>query len=570
MRLSSILLTAVAAGAIVAPAVCAQAAPTQHRSRHHAAAPRADGDRGLRAEVDELKAEVASLHQEVAQQRESQASTQTEVAQTHAEVAQTSAQVGALHDQVATTPPAVTQDQVHTEIASALDSEHKLPYVQFKGIHITPGGFLEAAGLYRQRNMSSDIATNFSTIPFRNASGALTSEGRFSARQSRLSFLAEGKPNAATTLSMWGEFDFLGAAQTANSNESNSYTPRIRNLYATIDWNHGDSGWHVLAGQNWSLVTMNSIGITPRTEASPGVIDAQYVVGFAWARQPQFRLTGDFADHHLWLAVSAENPQTTFAGSVPAIVTSYDNLAGAGGTASAAGGGGSLFNSANKLSTNSTPDFVGKAAYQGDIAGHTLHLEGFALDRTYTAHIDAAGVSQNVNKGGYGFGGGVMLQVVPKLLDVQFSGMWGKGIGRYGTSGLPDVAFDATGAIHPIKEFMLLGGATLHPTKMLDIYGYAGEEQEHSDRLGTYGIGLLNANDSGCFVEGGTCGGNTRRVAELTAGFWDKIYSGSFGRAQFGIQYSHTTRELFYAADVGSAPQTSENIGMFSFRYYPF
>ncbi len=564
MRFSSTLLLAVAAGAIIAPICGAQAAPVKHHHpRRHAASTNAGANTELREQVAKLEAEVASLHQEVVAQRQTQDTTQ-------AQVAQTTAQVGVLHDQVAAAPAPVTHDQVQTQIASAIDTEHKKPYVEFKGIHITPGGFLEAAGIYRQRNMSSDIATNFSTIPFRNASSGLTSEGRFSARQSRLSFLAEGKPNEATKLSMYGEFDFLGAAQTANSNESNSYTPRIRNLYATIDWSRGGSGWHVLAGQNWSLVTMNTIGITPRTEASPAIIDAQYVPGFVWARQPQFRLTGDFADHHLWVAVSAENPQTTFAGSVPAVVTSYANFAGAGGTATAAGGGGSLFNSANKLSTNGTPDFVAKAAYQGNLSGHALHLEGFALDRTITAHLDTAGVSSNVNRRGYGFGGGAMLQVAPQVLDVQFSGMWGKGIGRYGTSGLPDVTFDGNGAIHPIEEFMLLGGATLHATKMLDIYGFAGEEQEKSVRLGTYGIGLVNANDSGCFVEGGICGGNTRRVRQITGGFWDKIYSGSFGRAQFGIQYSYTQRQLFYASDVGNEPQIGESIGMFSFRYYPF
>jgi hypothetical protein len=567
MKYSSALLAAVAAGCIIAPIAGAQAAPARHHRPLHPAAARSathPGDSALlREQVSQLQAEVASLHQEVVAQRQSQASTQ-------AEVTQTTAQVGALHEQIAAAPPAVTPEIVQGQIASAIDTEHKKPYVQFKGIKITPGGFLEAAGIYRQHNMSSDVASNFSTIPFRNASSGATSEGRFSARQSRLSFLAEGKPNPNTTLSMYGEFDFLGAAQTANSNQSNSYQPRVRNLYATMDWNKGDTGWHILAGQNWSLVTMTTMGITPRTEASPGVIDAQYVPGFAWARQPQFRLTGDFADHHLWVAVSVENPQTTFAGTVPAIVTSYDNLAGASGSATVAGGGGSLFNSANKLSTNGTPDFVGKVAYQGKVNGHDLHLEAFALDRTFTAHIDAAGVGSNVNKRGYGFGGGAMLQVVPKLLDAQFSGMWGKGIGRYGTSGLADIAFDANGNIHPVEEFMLLGGATLHATRMLDIYGYAGEEVEKSLRLGTYGIGLLNANDSGCDIEGGTCSGNTRRVRQITGGFWEKIYNGSFGRAQVGIQYSYTQRELFYASDVGSAPQVGENIGMFSFRYYPF
>ncbi|MEJ0065986.1 MAG: hypothetical protein WDM85_11685 [Caulobacteraceae bacterium] len=50
----------------------------------------------------------------------------------------------------------------------------------------------------------------------------------------------------------------------------------------------------MLLGQNWSLATMNSSGITPRAEAPPTVIDAQYVAGFVFTRQPQIRLTYDW------------------------------------------------------------------------------------------------------------------------------------------------------------------------------------------------------------------------------------------------------------------------------------
>ena len=355
------------------------------------------------------------------------------------------------------------------------------------------------------------------------------------------------------TLSMYGEFDFLGGAQTANSNESNSYNPRIRNVYGTVDWNMGDHGWHVLAGQNWSLVTLNNKGITPRNEQMPPQIDAQYIPGFNWTRQPQLRLTGDFLDHKLWIAVSAENPASTFGGTVPANVT---NIAPAG----------SGFDAANSLSLNHMPDFVGKVAYEGMLGDHSIHLEGFALSRTFTAHLNGAG---NVNKSGYGFGGGVILQVVPKVLDFQFSGMAGKGIGRYGSAQLPDVTFAADGSIHPIKEYMLLTGATLHASKKLDLYVFGGEERQSRAILGGgYGVGLTTANNSGCYTEGGTCAGNTRRVAQITGGFWEKIYNGSFGRAQIGVQYSHTERELFDG--VGGSPTAKQDMGFLSFRYYPF
>ena len=134
----------------------------------------------------------------------------------------------------------------------------------------------------------------------------------------------------ATHAAFYGEFDFLGAAQTANSNESNSFTPRIRQLYGTVDWDYW--GLHLLAGQNWSLVTMNSKGITQRNEVPPPVIDAQYVPGFAWARQAQLRITKDFDDKQVWLAASLENPQTTFTGTsgsgLPAGVSVLDLVTG--------------------------------------------------------------------------------------------------------------------------------------------------------------------------------------------------------------------------------------------------
>ena len=128
---------------------------------------------------------------------------------------------------------------------------------------------------------------------------------------------------------------------------------------------------------------------------------------------------------------------------------------------------------------------------------------------------------------------------------------------------------------------MLLAGATVHASKALDIYGFAGEEQEFrkvldgGSALGATGYGL-NANDSGCFIEtattstAGTCAGNTRRIRQLTFGFWDKFYQGSFGRAQIGLQYSYTQRQLFEGIGVSGRPQTSNSMGFVSFRYYPF
>src|ERR1700683_4683242 len=105
----------------------------------------------------------------------------------------------------------------------------------YKGLTITPGGFFALEGLYRNHNLESDVDTPFASIPFAGnghfvvgpTNGGLgvghTGEERFSERQRRLSLLVEGKVVPATSLAGYAEFDFLGAAQTANENESNSF-----------------------------------------------------------------------------------------------------------------------------------------------------------------------------------------------------------------------------------------------------------------------------------------------------------------------------------------------------------
>lgn len=425
-------------------------------------------------------------------------------------------------------------------------------------VTITPGGFVEVTGLYRQHFMGSDISTNFGAIPFPNNRVAHQAEGRFTARQSRLSLLATAQVKPDVRISAFFDADLQGGAQTANSNESNSYTPRLRNFYATIDRTaQTGPGLHFLAGQAWSLATMTSVGISARSEVIPTTIDGQFVPGFVWARQPQVRIAADFLDHRLWAAASLENPQTTIGGVVPPTIVA---------TAPASAG----FDTNNKLSLNHVPDVLGKLAYDADIAGRHVHVEAFALYRTFSARNLS---EHNENGHSTGYGGGIVLEAVPRLLELQFSTLLGRGIGRYGTSQLPDIAFSAGGAIHPLRETMMLAGATLHATPMLDVYGYAGLERSRRGAVSTvggalFGYGNPDADDRGCTLEGETCSGDSREIRQLTFGLWQKVYDGSFGRAQAGLQYSLTQRFLFSA--VGGAPEARQNMGLLAFRYFPF
>ncbi len=436
--------------------------------------------------------------------------------------------------------------------------------IRYKGLTITLGGFAAAEAVYRSHNQGADIASNFGAIPYNNSAVGHSQELRFTERQSRIAGLVQGDASPHTHLGFYGEFDFLGAAQTANSNESNSFNLRVRNLYGSVDWD--GPGLHLLAGQNWSLVTMNTHGITPRNELPPPQIDAQYLPGFAWARQPQLRVTKDF-DQKLWLALSLENPQTTFyagANALPSSVhVTYNTAAGSG------------FNAANTLSLNHVPDVVAKVAYEAPVAGRDVHLEAFGLYRSFYERLNYA--NHNVDGGGFGFG--VVAPVVPGLVDFQLSGLAGRGIGRYGSAQLPDATFDAAGGLHAIPEVDLLAGVTVHPTPMVDVYLFAGSEQESarsfdlaapSGSVVAYGYGNPLYSNAGCAGEtaAGACVGNTRRVEQAMLGFWHRVYVGSFGKFQWGLQYSYTQRNAF--SGVGGTPIANESMAFASIRYFPF
>ncbi len=466
------------------------------------------------------------------------------------------------------------------------------------GITITPGGFLAAEGVFRTRDTTGDFSPAFGSLtPYTSPLGHMQ-ELRFTARQSRISALVQGNYNPDTLVSAYGELDFLGAGVTPNSNESNSYQPRIRVLYGTIDWQ--DEGWHVLAGQSWSLVTMQGKGITPRNEVIPLTIDAQYVAGFTWTRQPGVRVTKNFGDS-FWLAASAEMPQTTGCtggfsfgnGGAASANTPITAVNGNGVVCDTVGStsGSSVLNNTTYYSLNHIPDVIAKAAWEPTIGDRRIHIEGFGL---YSDEYDfvengvtTGGVSLHNTRydtTGWGAGGGFVLPVLPKLVDLQGSGMIGRGIGRYGSSQLTETAFNPNGSLNPLPEAMFLGGLIVHATPQLDLYAYGGEEEILStDWNPATGTGYVSptVDNSGCYIVNGTCKGKVRDAWEVTAGLWDKVYQGDLGSVRVGLQYAFVQDDLFpgsgFTAVPGATPQPpncqihfNDQEVYASFRYYPF
>jgi hypothetical protein len=526
----------------------------------------------LAAEIQALKAENRQIKDEMAQMRGETRRAREKVR----DIAQ--------HQQAYTLPASapVPVPAGATPVFVTIDKR-----LQLGALTITPGGFVAMETAYRTRTEQSDIGSQYQGIPFGPQAG--TSELRFTARQSRVALLVEAPISAGLGVSGYGEFDFLGSGYTSNSNESNSYVLRVRQLYTTLD--SSESGLHFLAGQTFSLLTTDGTGIKPRSEDIPLTIDAQYVPGFVWKRQPQMRVTKDYGNG-FWLAGSAELPETTYTGCTAGVNgTTIPTNSGAGNLVTCdLFGTNNLNGSPQSFSLNHVPDLVGKVAYDTHFGDHAVHLEGKAIYRDMydrvanPTHIYAT----NMDTAGWGVGGGIIAQIVPKRLDFEVTTLIGRGIGSYGTAQFTDSTFGPNGAPSPLREEMFLGGLTYHATSMIDFYAYAGLEQVQTDyyttnALGTAfaGYGAPTANNSGCFnyITGSTatCAGNAKRIWQVTGGLWDKVYKGDFGEVRLGLQYSYTQRELFAgngttapAPPYPNAPKQDDHSIFTSVRYYPF
>jgi hypothetical protein len=550
--------TAVFRAALLAATALAGATPT------HPAVAQSD------VQIQDIEKQIKALQAELARVKSDAAARERalKAAQAQAKAAQDQAAAAVAQSQAATAQSQAVQAKMAALPVAAPAPVEKLPQGTFRvgGVTVTLGGFAAAEGVWRSRNEVASIGSSYSSgIPLPNSPLYYENEFRGTAQQSRFSMLAQGQVSPTINLASYLETDFLSAGSTSNSVESNSYTLRLRHFYGTID--DSDLGLHFLAGQAWSLLTANRIGIIPRQENIPLTIDAQYVVGFNWARQWQLRLVKDMLDHRLWFGVSVENPQTTYGGPTTGTI---------GGTVNALNPGGSLFNPLASYSNNIAPDVIAKIAADPGWG----HYELFGLLRFFQDRVSTVGSGTNNVNTGEGIGGSLLVPLIPYKLDFQLQAMYGTGIGRYGSGQLPDVTVSPTGKPTPIPETMVMGGFVAHPIPSMDLYFYGGAEQESrkwwTEAGKQFGYGNPNYVNAGCMTELSplTCSGNTSGVIMLTVGDWWRFFKGSYGTFQAGAQYTYLKRNIFSGAGPtpGSSvtPHSDENMFLISFRYLPF
>ncbi|HYL86807.1 MAG TPA: hypothetical protein VE263_21455 [Candidatus Angelobacter sp.] len=503
----------------------------------------------------------------------------------------------------------VLKTTVAKEQADAQKAEETGPAtIKYKGINITPGGWIEAATVSRTRATGADINTPFTGIPYPGQAIGKVSENNFTARQSRLTLLGEAKVGTAK-VSAYYEGDFLGTGVTSNNRQSNSYVFRQRQLWASAKF---DSGLYISAGQMWSLVTESKKGIENRQEAFPLMVDPQYIVGWAWQRAYQFRVAKNW--DKFAVGFSIEGPQTTIGGrGFPA--NFFINSPGAGG---------GLYNfvDTSGYSLNRAPDFLFKiAADPGwghyEVVGivssfrnriypcSDLPLPTFPT-ATCASATSVAGVFNDSRMGG-GVGATARFPLFAKKVDLALHVQGGDGIARFSSAQLADVTARPDGTLAPIHSYAWLGTIEAHPNPKLDLFSYFGGEYAartsfnftnaagHPVPVG-YGNALFN--NSGCSTEtfpvpsgtgigqpsaptapGGVagCAGDIHQIVEGTLGFWHKIYNGPKGRVQWGLTYSYITKYGWSGNNFNSAtgvagpslrPHAVDNMVWTSFRYY--
>jgi len=204
------------------------------------------------------------------------------------------------------------------------------------------------------------------------------------------------------------------------------------------------------------------------------------------------------------------------------------------------------------------------------------HFEIKALGRFFRDRIAATAITNghtNTSEG-YGLGFGALMPFAKTKLEVSLEGLAGQGIGRYGSSSLPDVTLNpTTGEMRPLRQAFIMGGVVYHPSSRLDLYAYGGDE--YTGRYvfvapdGTpagYGSPLVSYANCTNEVALNACNGANRYIYDTTVGYWYRIYRGEYGRIEQGNQVVYMHRNLW--SGIGKTPQGGDVVVYTTLRFY--
>jgi len=287
------------------------------------------------------------------------------------------------------------------------------------GMDFTPGGFMDFQNIFRTVNTGAVVSTNFGAIPYSNTAAGHLTEYRATGQYSRWNMKISGK-YGANNITGFIEGDFNGNDAANVFATTNPHTLRLR-LYF-LDLKRGI--WEVTAGQSWSLITPNRVGVSPFASdlATTYSADGNIHVGLPYSRDGQFRVAVHPNDLFSW-AVSVNNPQQYTNGEVIA-PTAFSAVLGTQIDGAAAAGVPNLF-----------PDIMTKAAFDFKPGGKLFHLEaGGVLTSAKVSVVPSAGSGITTFQGHSSIGGsgmaGLNFELVKNFRIVGY-GIYGSGASRY-------------------------------------------------------------------------------------------------------------------------------------------
>jgi hypothetical protein len=431
------------------------------------------------------------------------------------------------------------------------------------GANFTPGGFVDFTNVFRTTNTGNPIGTNFGSIPFSNTVAGHLTEYRSTAQHSRLSLKVDSNYHDMK-ITGYVEADFNGNDPANVFVSTNSHTNRLR-LYQVDLRRHS---WEILAGQTWSLLTPNRVGISP----DPADIfltrnmDPNYQVGLQWARQAGFRV-GYHPDEHWALALGIENPQQFTGGEVTFPFIFNAQL------------GGQLDNGAVPGTPNLHPDIVPKITYDHNFAGDK-HFHGELaglLTSVRVTHLPTPtifGSFESETKTGGGGSGAIFVDLA-KQFKLVGTGFYSYGGGRYLFGLGPQAVVRPTGTgvlADPFKVNLSMvhaGGTVLGfeaPfNKTFTLAGYYGGAYfgrnaflDQTNPLPNRFVGFGGPNSAN---------NNNRSIQEGTGDLiWTFFKDPKYGSLQMLMQYSYVTRSPWFVP-AGAPKNAHLSMAFIDLRY---
>jgi hypothetical protein len=506
--------------------------------------------------------ELQQLKQQIAQQAEQIRKLQQTVEEQQKLIERTLRSTAATATPAANLVPAATAPRPQSTAAVHRETRRSPLSIGIGDTTLTPLGFMDMTYFTRSTNVGSGIGTNFAGIPNNTTTAGHLSETNFSAQNSRVGFRVDSTVLGAKVLG-YLETDFL-FNNDANSYQitSNSAALRLRNYFVDVE----KSGFEVMGGQDWSLLTPNRKGLSP----VPSDIflaqnmDTNYQVGLIWTRAPQFRFIAH-PNENVAFGVALENPQQYIGGGSGAGTTTLPFALNSTVAPQFQAG-----TSATSV-PNLFPDVIFKAAFDGRPSDRAMHFEAAGLIRGFKDYVTSTQPPAIAGPHtATGFAGEVNSNVeLFKGFRLIENAYFGDGGGRYIFGMAPDLVVHPDGNITPLHSYSTLDGFEFQVVKnsLIGVY-YGGEYTGRYTIFDPTAPGsTLNKPVYAGYGFPGSAYSNNRYVQELTFDWTQTLWKNpSYGALSLINQYSYLWREPWYVAP--AAPkQAHSNLIYVNLRY---